>query len=171
MDATREALTKFSAGMLSAAEVHVTVCNDILEHVRSTRASIWYFNEGASSLTSACIVDRRKPADDGQTTLSAIDFAPYFEAMVQGGSIQASDALSHAATACLATTYLTPNNITSLLDFAIKIGNDPVAVLCCEHCGEVKEWSSQDQAYLQSIAILLRLFLMMQGIAKRRQGS
>jgi GAF domain-containing protein len=169
MDKTREALTSFSAGMLSADDVHSAVCEDILAHVCSTRASIWYFNDRASALSSACIVDRRSHVGEEQITLFSADYPAYFEAIVQEGLIRVSDARTHPATACLAEIYLIPNNIASLLDFAIKIGSDPVAILCCEHCGDVKEWSSQDQAYLQGMAILLRLFMVMQGVAKRRQ--
>jgi GAF domain-containing protein len=170
MDGTRAALAEFSAGMTSVTEVHKTLCNDILTHVCSTRASIWYFDVGANSLTSACIVDHRKPEGEAPITLRSEDFEGYFEAIKQGGAVLASDALTHPATECLAKLYLVPNGITSLLDFVIKVGPDPVAVLCCEHCGGLKEWTSKDQAYLQGMAVLLKLSFVMQSVAARRQG-
>ncbi len=169
MDATREALSQFSAGMLSVENVHSALCQDILNHVSSTRASIWYFDAGGRSMTSACVVDRRLTQAEPPITLLTENCAPYIDEIRRKGSIAASNALTDDVTSCLAQDYLIPLGITSLLDQVIAVGADPVAVLCCEHCGEFKDWSNQDQAYLQSMAILLRLSFVMQNVANRRQ--
>jgi GAF domain-containing protein len=37
----------------------------------------------------------------------------------------------------------------------VLTGKNPVAVLCCEHCGEKKVWTKADETYLHQMAILL----------------
>ncbi len=169
MDATREALSRFSAGMISVAEVHAALCNDIIANVGSTRAGIWYFDDSRQVLTSACVFDSRTAGVSPSMVLSAQEFPAYFSAIKRETFIRAPEAISDDATACLTERYFRPLDIASLLDFVIKIGTDPVAVLCCEHCGETRQWTDSDQKYLEGMAVLLRLSFLMQNIAKRRQ--
>ncbi|MCU0624079.1 MAG: GAF domain-containing protein, partial [Gemmatimonadaceae bacterium] len=76
--------------------------------------------------------------------------------------IVASDAATHPATSCFDEVYFTPLDIRSLLDVCIVVGGQPVAVLCCEHCGTVRPWSAEDIAYLDKMGALLGMALKQQ---------
>jgi GAF domain-containing protein len=169
MDNTRNILARFSAAMATVGDVHRTVCDDVIAHVGSTRAGIWYFGTGAESLKSACIADQRHGVNLDSIELSAADFPGYFDAIKNHTFVKAPDAMRDPATSCFSESYFKPLGIRSLLDFVIKVGPTPVAVLCCEHCGDVRGWSREDQDYLHNMAVLLKLSFLVQHMASRRQ--
>ena len=171
MDKSRLVLSRYSADMASAREVHETLCRDIVEHVGSTRASIWYFNAECDALKCAYLVDVRRP-DVGQgTVLLAQDFPEYFTAITKNVYVRAVDAVNDPATQCFAELYFAPLDISSLLDFVILINKIPVAVLCCEHCSEIREWTRENQEYLHNMAVLLRLSFIVENREGRRQET
>ena len=53
-------------------------------------------------------------------------------------------------------------DLSLLLDFVVLIGDRPVAVLCCEHCAEQKQWTQADSDYLQAMSSVLTFGLKQQ---------
>jgi GAF domain-containing protein len=171
MDKSRLVLSRYSADMASAREVHETVCRDIIEHVGSTRASVWYFNPECDALKSAYLVDSRTPEVSDDTILLAKDFPEYFAAITENVFVRAVDAVNHPSTRCFAELYFAPLDISSLLDFVILVDKKPVAVLCCEHCSEIREWTHENQEYLHNMAVLLRLSFIVENREGRRHSA
>jgi GAF domain-containing protein len=163
MEASRVVLGDFSLGRAGASDVHKAVCLDIIRHVRSTRASVWYFSPFHDRITCACQYDVRTGAFEQGVELQEDDFPEYFAAIRANSIVNAPDAQRHPATRCFEELYFAPNSIMSLLDVIITTGRQHVAVLCCEHCDEVRHWQAIDEEYLRQMAILLRLsFLVAQ---------
>jgi GAF domain-containing protein len=162
MENSRAILGKFSTGGATAQDVHRAVCRDIVDNVQSTRASIWYFNSFHDRVTSACLLDSRTNKFEAGAVLQEDDFPEYFQAIREQNVVNAVDAINHPATRCFDELYFLPNDISSLLDFVITVGNNHVAVLCCEHCGGKRNWSEKDQEYLKQMAILLRLSFLIE---------
>jgi light-regulated signal transduction histidine kinase (bacteriophytochrome) len=99
---------------------------------------------------------------DGQiarpgTVLSAADYPAYFEAMRTQRLIVADDARSHPATREFAENYLGPLGITSMLDAPIVIGDRLVGVVCHEHTGELRAWTTDEQTFAGAAASLVGL--------------
>ncbi len=158
MDKARNALSDFTAAKATAVDVHKAVCKDIIDHIGSTRASIWYFNDANDTLTCACSLDTRTGFFDMEPfTLTARDSASYFDEILANGTHKVPDVLANPAAQSLEKRYIKPLNIVSLFDWAIKIGTRPVAVLCCEHCKTARVWTPADENYLASMAVLLRI--------------
>lgn len=157
MQRARAALAAYKGGHSPIETVHQAVCQDITEHVGATRASVWSFATASlrSSITSLCLFDARDASFSSGATLTEDDFPEYFDAITRDLRIVAPDAITHAATACFDEVYFTPLDIRSLLAFVILDKGRPVAVLCCEHCGEQKAWSQQDLDYLQAISTVV----------------
>lgn len=155
MDRARAALIAFRSDTEKLEDLYRAICQDIVEHVGSTRASIWLFNGVQDAITSQCLFDNRDGTFSSGVTLAEDDFPPYFEAIKRDLKIVAPDAEHHPATACFDDIYFTPLDIRSLLDFVIQEGSSPVAVLCCEHCGSRKDWSEADIKYLHQMAAVL----------------
>jgi GAF domain-containing protein len=169
MDKARIALSDFTAAKAAAVDVHKAVCQDIVNHIGSTRASIWYFNDTNDTLTCACSLDTRTGFFDLQAiSLSAQDSRLYFDEIMSKGVIKAVDVQANPATQSLKERYIAPLNIVSLFDCAIKIGPRPVAVLCCENCGIAQEWTNADENYLASMAVLLRISFLVEQRTPRR---
>jgi GAF domain-containing protein len=160
MERSRATIEKMSAMQASLDDVHRAVCHDIVDHVGSSRASIWYFDASGETLTSACLLDARTDDTESGQIMTRADDLPYFEAIDAGHSIHAVDAARHPATSCFRDKYLVPLQIASLLDFPIKVRGKTVAVLCCEHGPAVKHWTAENEEYLHQMAILLGLSIM-----------
>jgi GAF domain-containing protein len=168
MDASRIALGDFSKGRACATDVHKAVCLDIIRHVGSTRASVWYFSPFHDSITCACQYDVRTGAFQQGVALREEDFPEYFAAIRENEVVNAPDANRHPATRCFEELYFAPNRIMSLLDVVIATKRQQVAILCCEHCDEIRRWSARDEQYLTQMAVLLRLSFL---VAQRPQAA
>jgi GAF domain-containing protein len=169
MENARNALSDFTASKVAALDVHKAVCKDIIDHVCSSRASIWYFNAANDALVRTCSLDTRTGTFDFEpVTLSARDAALYFDEILHDGVINAADVESNPCTQCFHERYSKPYDVVSLYDMAIKIGPRPVAVLCCESCTTTRQWSQADENYLANMAVLLRISFMVEQRAPRR---
>lgn len=155
MDRARTALTAYRANPETIHDLYRAVCQDIVEHVGSTRASIWLFNEVKDTIISQCLYDSRDGTFSSGVALAEDEFPEYFDAIKRDLKIVASDAEHHPATSCFDDIYFTPLDIRSLLDFVILEGSNPIAVLCCEHCGNVKHWQESDIKYLHQMSAVL----------------
>lgn len=131
------------------------VCRSITVTVGSTRASVWAFSELHDYLTCECLFDVRTRAFDAGTRLSEDDFQEYFDAIRSDLKVVAPDAHEHPATRCFNDLYFTPNDIVSLLDYVILDGGEPVAVLCCEQCGDIRHWRPKDMDFLHAMSAAL----------------
>jgi GAF domain-containing protein len=160
MERARSTIEQMSAMRASLDDVHAAVCQDIIDHVGSIRASIWYFDTAGINLTCACLIDKRTGDFQSGQVLTSAEFEPYIAAMRNGDCLNASDAMTHPATACFRETYLVPMQIASLLDFPIQVRGKTVAVLCCEHGPAIKHWTAANEEYLHQMAILLGLSIM-----------
>jgi GAF domain-containing protein len=160
MERARSIIEQMSAMRASLDDVHTAVCQDIIDHVGSIRASIWYFEAAGINLTCACLIDKRAGDFQYGKDLTSAEVEPYMAAMRSGGCLNAPDAINHPATTCFRDTYLVPMQIASLLDFPIQVRGKTVAVLCCEHGPEVKNWTRANEEYLHQMAILLALSIM-----------
>lgn len=164
MERSRTALLAYRSGTASLDDVYKAVSQDIVESVGSTRASVWHFTPSSDKLVCAALYDSRDGSFHKGAVLSNEDFAPYFDAVLQDGIINAADAAHHPATSCFDELYFIPNDIRSLFDHLITVGKQPTAVLCCEHCGEIKHWSDEDARYLSKMAGLLTISLRLQTV-------
>jgi GAF domain-containing protein len=162
MHRAKSALSRFKQQAVSIDAVYEAVCQDIVEHVGSTRASVWSMNGMQDAIVCVKLFDSRDGSFQSGTRLGEEDFLPYFAAIKSDLKIVAADALTHPATSCFDEIYFTPLDIRSLLDVVILVGGEPVGVLCCEHCAEQKPWSEADVSYLGSMAALLGMALKQQ---------
>ncbi|MGL5115718.1 MAG: GAF domain-containing protein [Beijerinckiaceae bacterium] len=168
MERARDILHTFAGGGASVDQVHAAVCLDIIENVGSTRASIWYFDDLGKILACAHLADRRNPSAGAGGILRRELFTAYFDAVTASPFVRADDAETNPATACFTRDYLRPNDIKAMLDHVIQINGEALAVLCCEECAAMREWSRHDHEYLGAMAALLKLSFQMQMVAQRR---
>lgn len=140
-------------------ELFRVVCKEIVERLGTTRASIWSFTRLQEEIVCECLYDERDGSFSQGTRLAEDDFRDYFQAIKQDLKVVAPDAFNHAATRCFNKAYFTPLDIRSLLDFVILVDDEPVGVLCCEHCAEIKRWSDSDMALLHTMSALIGMAL------------
>jgi GAF domain-containing protein len=148
----RKLVSELAQGAITLEDAHKQMCKAITETVGSTRASVWIFNELGTAMTCAMLYDTRTSEFVKDIVLKEDDFPEYFDAIRQDLWVNAPDAEDHPATKCFTEDYFMPLDIRSLLDFVILVGGSPKGVLCCEHCGNTREWTKGDEQYLQTMA-------------------
>ena len=105
-----------------------------------TRASIWLLENEETELCCKDMYIYDQDAHQAGQVLVATDFPAYFAALKQGRAIDAHDARTDPRTHEFSKTYLEPNNITSMLDAAIRLHGQVVGVICMEHVSEPRTW-------------------------------
>lgn len=121
------------------------------------RVSVWLYNDTKDAITSEVIYSLSQNTFLPGLTLLKKDFPNYFKALEGDRIIDAHDAFNDSRTSEFTEVYLKPLNISSLLDVPIKIGNHTIGVVCHEHIGEKRNWTTEEVLYATSIADLFAL--------------
>lgn len=128
------------------------VCEIAAETLKVERAGIWFFVEDGTALSCAHLFERSKGEHSEGVRLRVADFPAYFAALAQRKAIPAEMVASDPRTAELAAAYLTELGITSMLDAPIFLEGQVVGVVCNEHVGPPREWSTEERDFAGSVA-------------------
>ncbi len=121
------------------------------------RVNVWLYDEDRSKI---CCIDHYEMSSDKHATgleLASADYPSYFEALEKQRIIAAHDAHSDPRTREFSETYLLPNGISSLLDAPVWKGGKMIGLVCHEHVGPARTWTSEDQNFAASIADFISL--------------
>ena len=125
------------------------------ETLRIDRVGVWRY-EGYR-IVSIDLYERPANRHSEGHELLAIDHPSYFAALGEGRAIAAHDAHDDPRTCQLASEYMEPAGICSVLDAPVRVGGQLVAVICHEHVGEVRRWTVEEQAFASSMADLVAI--------------
>ena len=123
------------------------------------RVSIWLYNLSQSQLVCLDLYERSPGQHTSGIALQVTDFPSYFTALNRDGLIDAPDVRTDPRTIEMASSYLIPLNIVSMLDLPIQLAGRTIGVICCEQIGTRREWQPEEQTFLYSIASLVSLAL------------
>ncbi|MDH5474980.1 MAG: GAF domain-containing protein [Cyclobacteriaceae bacterium] len=132
------------------------ICKTAVKTLEISRVSIWLFGNEKSIFERHFLYELDKESDE-LVTLRREDFPKYFEAVKSKPYISAIDAKKHPDTMEFKDKYLSPLGIYSMLDCPIIIDRETFGVICCEHKNELKEWSTEDELYVQFLANFISL--------------
>ena len=121
------------------------------------RASIWLYNEDRTTVRGLDQFERDPGRHSRGMELPAADHPAYFRALEQGRTIAAANACSDRRTAELASTYLVPLGITSVLDAGIWMRGEMTGVVRHEHVGPPRHWTIEEESFVRSIADFVSL--------------
>jgi signal transduction histidine kinase len=121
------------------------------------RVGVWLFIDGDTVLRCASLYERSKNEHSSGTLLYVEDFPQYFASLAIRKAIPAEVAGTEPWTAELAEQYLRPLGITSMLDAGIFVDGKLVGVVCHEHVGLPREWTTEARDFAGSVADLLAL--------------
>lgn len=127
--------------------------------LRVERAGIWFFVENGAALRCANVYERTRGEHSNGAVLRVADFPRYFGSLAIRKSVPAEVAAADPRTAELAKAYLNPLGIASMLDAGIFLRGELVGVVCHEHIGPPREWTTEERDFAGSIAdqIALRM--------------
>ncbi|GFK92916.1 putative signaling protein [Fundidesulfovibrio magnetotacticus] len=127
----------------------------------AARVSVWLYDEQRTGITCRMqfVKGGGEPADTG-VFLPTDSYPAYFEAVENSRVVAADDAQNDPRTAELGG-YLREYGIRSLLDVAVRSQGRNLGVLCHEHLGPARAWTTRDMEFAVSMADMVSLALEM----------
>lgn len=123
------------------------------------RTSIWLYDQRRELIRCLDLYDARTGEHtDGQEILIR-DHPAYFLALEERRLVVAHDALTDPQTADFGKTYLSVFGITSMLDSAVRLRGQLVGVICLEHVGPMRRWTTEEEVFACAFADLVSLAL------------
>jgi PAS domain S-box-containing protein len=140
--------------------------NDALQLITETgcrvlgveRTSIWTFNEQGSVLELLDLYERTPNRHTTGFTLAARDYPSYFQAIAQEKhAVAAHDAHADIRTREFSQSYLTPLGIGAMLDAPVRRRGRVIGILCHEHVGGPRSWTTEEVFFSSSLATFMTL--------------
>lgn len=138
------------SGDLTAAFAAVTEIGARGLEVR--RASVWMLEQDGKRLRCRALYDAEAPGETGERAIDVQQYPAYFAALAAGRSLPAENARTDPATHELAPGYLDVLGITSMLDAPIRLHDAIAGVVCLEHVGPTRTWSTEAEGFAGSLA-------------------
>jgi two-component system, cell cycle sensor histidine kinase and response regulator CckA len=121
------------------------------------RVGVWLLVDERRALRCVDLFERSKATHSAGITVQICEFPEYFAALERRKTVPAEVALTDPRTSELADAYLTPLGITSMLDATIFVGGEVGGVVCHEHIGAPREWTTEQRDFAGSMADVLAL--------------
>ena len=168
----RNAIVKLTLGKesLSADLQHSfeKACEILSETIDVARSSVWELSDDGMELQCFNLYEADKKKHSQGLVLNAQDLPKYFDAIKTESRIYADDVQNDPRTDELTENYLKPLGITSMLDAGIVIDGKLVGVVCSEHIGEKREWHSDEESFVSTVAAFIAQLIVE---AERRQAQ
>lgn len=142
------------AGALKADAGFKQITQSTSEVFGVERSSLWFLNESNDAITCACLYSAKDRKHSSGLELSKRDFPGYFKAMLTERTIPASDARTDPRTKEFTEVYLKPLGIHAMLDIPIWRRGKMLGVLCNEHTGGPRTWTTAEEDHGYSVASL-----------------
>lgn len=144
--------------------------SEIIAHaVEAERASIWLMNHTRSCIEQLDLFTVSTQQHQSGQRLLRSDYPKYFSALDFHRIINAGNAHSDPCTAEFSRHYLTPLNISSLLDGTIRVGGRVAGVICLEHIGPTRQWTEAEAQFAVSVADLFSQLIVRQETLRAKQ--
>lgn len=127
-------------------------CKLLAETIDVARTSVWLLSDDGLALRCATLYEADKGAFSDGVILDAKDFPEYFEAIQAESRLSCEDAQNDPRTRKMAARYLEPLGISSMLDAGIIVGGKLVGVVCTEHIGKFRKWTSDEESFINIMA-------------------
>ncbi len=119
------------------------------------RVGIWLFSPDRTQIVNVCQYLLSRQTFTSTSPLDLKQYPAYAKALEARRLIEAHDAKTDEATFELHAPYLAPNGISSMLDAPIFRRGEVVGIVCHEHVGAVRKWSSREKDFAVSVADML----------------
>jgi len=124
------------------------------------RTSIWALKKQGAMLELLDLYERTPNRHITGFTLAAQDYPSYFQAIAhEEYAIAAHDAHADVRTKEFSQSYLTPLGIGAMLDAPVRRRGDIIGVLCHEHVGGPRSWTTEEVYFSSSLATFMTLAL------------
>ncbi len=152
-NATLLTLTKNTAIDTGArASAFQEICKATSQALDAARVSIWYYDADREVIVCEELYEQGTDTHSSGLILLQKDFPIYFAYLREKRVLAAHDAHTDATTAEFSSVYLTPLGINSMLDAPVRLEGKLWGVVCIEHVGPHRTWSTEEQTFGASMA-------------------
>ncbi|MEP4810035.1 MAG: PAS domain-containing protein, partial [Luteolibacter sp.] len=123
------------------------------------RVSVWELRKQEGIIECLNLYEADTDVHSSGMILSETDYPSYFRALYDREIITADDARQDPVTRQLASDYLEPLGVTSLMDVPFSSGGEINYVLCHEHCGPVRSWTPDEKTFAMAVSSSIALAL------------
>ena len=123
------------------------------------RVGVWFFTSDGTEIVCRDQFIRTKKNHESGESLKAKDYPRYFNSLENSRIIAANNALTDPRTREFTNIYLLPQGVTSMIDVPIRMHSQIVGIICHEHTGPAREWTSSEQDFAASVADMISLKL------------
>lgn len=123
------------------------ITESLVEAIDVERASIWLYNDDRTAIECADLFIRKKREHSSGVVLKASDFPGYFRAVESERTIAAENAHTDPRTSEFSEIYLRPLGINAMLDVPIWANGKMVGVVCHEHTGDFRKWTTDEESF------------------------
>src|SRR5215831_6890262 len=123
------------------------------------RTSIWRLLHDGSAIVCEDDFVRAQGRHGAGDILAARDYPSYFSAIAENRVIAAHEVRTDVRTRELSKAYLEVHSITSMMDVPIWHNGRLYGVLCHEHVGSARRWTSDEETFAGNLADLASLAL------------
>ncbi|WP_414753895.1 ATP-binding protein [Anabaena sp. CCY 9910] len=145
----------FQQGPLNAVLQEITEA--AAQTLSVARVSVWLYNQDGSAIECIDLYDVSQQIHSSGQSLLKESYPIYFQTLEEERSIAVYDAINDKRTQELSATYLSVAGVVSLLDAPIWVGGRLVGVVFHEHCGELRQWTVDEENFAGSIADFVSL--------------
>lgn len=131
--------------------------------LRVARCGVWLYQHSqqhGQTLNCQAFAEGNDLFSSEERCIQASDYPAYFKALEGSRVICADNAQTDPRTQCLCASYLTPNNVTSLLDATLHTEGAACGVICFEHTHSPRQWQQEEINFATSVADLLSQLIM-----------
>lgn len=159
LESLEEILLKVSKSSLidngELLKAYRLVIKSLQKGLQIKRAGVWFFKGDYKEISCQLLIDTFHETELEELVISSQDYPMYFNALKTERAILAHDAHTDSATYEFSERYLTPLNISSMLDVPIRHKGKMIGIICCEHIGAKRVWSEDDATFAASMADLI----------------
>ncbi len=156
---------KHHAALLSLAKMDFHDLSDSLREIIELdaktlsveRVSVWLYSPDHSEIYCKDLYFLSFDNHEEGLSLKASDFPRYFKALEENRILAVNDARNNPRTREFTKSYLEPNGITSMMDVPIHLHGKMIGIVCHEHIGSLREWTSEEEDFAVSVADMVSL--------------
>ena len=133
-------------------EVFRRLCEIAADTLKIERVGIWLLTADRQAMRCANLFESTRREHSEGVTLRVNEFPEYFRAVEARRTLPSEFAQTDPRTAELREAYLVPLAIASMLDAPILKNGEMIGVVCHEHVGTPREWSTEERDFAMSVA-------------------
>jgi hypothetical protein len=147
-------------GDITAACKRIT--ESLVDAIHVERSSVWLFDEDKTLIKCEDLCIRSNHEHQNGVQLFAKDFPRYFASIRAEKTVAANDAHTDPRTSEFSESYLKPLGINSMLDVPIWAEGKMAGVICNEHVGPIRKWTTDEENFVYMVANIIAMSIEMQ---------